>query len=39
MTRPDELQRRVRRNALMLGLVAVAFYVGYYLTQLSHTAG
>lgn len=33
MTQQDELQRRNRRKALLLGLLAAAFYVGYYLLQ------
>ena len=39
MTERDELQRRVRRNALLLGLLALGVYVAYYLIQLSGTAG
>jgi hypothetical protein len=35
VTEQDQL-RRVRRNALLLGLLALAIYVGYYLLQLSH---
>lgn len=35
MTQRDPLQRRVRRNAMLLGLLAVAFYVAYYLVQLA----
>jgi hypothetical protein len=34
MTERGELQRRIRRNALLLALLAVAIYVGYYLLQL-----
>jgi hypothetical protein len=37
MTGQDELQRRVRRNALLLGALALAFYAGYYLLQLSQS--
>lgn len=37
MTGEAERRRRARRNALLLGLVAVAFYVGFYLVQLAHT--
>lgn len=39
MSEHDEIQRRVRRNALGLGLLAVAIYLGYYLVQLSRTVG
>lgn len=35
MTDQDDIQRRVRRNALLLALVALAFYVGYFLVQAS----
>jgi hypothetical protein len=38
VTGQDQLQRRVRRNAIVLALVAVAFYVGYFLIQISHSA-
>lgn len=37
MTNQEQLQRRIRRNALLLGLLALALYVSYYLIQLSHT--
>jgi hypothetical protein len=39
VTERDDMQRRVRRNALGLGLLAVAIYLGYYLLQLSRMAG
>jgi len=39
VTDQDELQRRIRRNALLLGLLALAFYAAYYMIQLSRTAG
>jgi hypothetical protein len=29
----DERQRRARRNAVLLAIVAVGFYVLYYLVQ------
>lgn len=35
----EELQRKVRRNAWLLALLAFAFYVAYYLVQASKTAG
>lgn len=35
MTGQPELQRRIRRNALALGLLALAFYAGYFLLQAS----
>ncbi len=38
MTARDELQRRARRTALLLGLLALAVYVAYYLIQLSRAA-
>ena len=38
MTEQEELQKRIRRNALQLALLALAFYVAYYLIQLSRTA-
>lgn len=34
----DQLQRRVRRNAWLLALLALAVYASYYLIQLSHQA-
>jgi hypothetical protein len=34
VTGRGELERRIRRNALLLALLAVAIYVGYYLLQL-----
>ena len=39
MTTRDEQQRKIRRSALLLGLLAFAIYVAYYLLQLSHTVG
>ena len=39
MTGQDEMQRRIRRNALLLGLLALAVYVAYYLIQLTRLAG
>lgn len=39
MTEQEEMQRRVRRSALLLGLLALAFYVGYFLFQASRPAG
>ena len=33
------LQKRIRRSALLLGLLALAVYVAYYLIQLWRTAG
>ena len=38
MTRQDELQKRIRRNALLLALLAVAFYLSYYLIQSLNSA-
>lgn len=35
----EQLQRRARRNAWLLALLALAFYVTYYLVQASKTAG
>lgn len=32
----QDLQRKVRRNAWLLALLAFAFYVTYYLVQSSH---
>ena len=37
--RPEQLQRRVRRNAWLLALLALAVYASYYLVQLSRSAG
>ena len=39
MTEQDELQKRIRRNALLLALLALAVYVAYYAIQLTGTAG
>ena len=39
MTGQDEIQRRIRRNALLLGLLALAFYVAYYVIQLAKSGG
>jgi hypothetical protein len=39
VTEQDQLQRRVRRNAWLLALLALAFYASYYLIQLSRTTG
>jgi hypothetical protein len=36
VTTRDEQQRKIRRSALLLGLLAFALYVAYYLLQLSH---
>ncbi len=33
MNGQDRLQRRIRRNAALLALLALAFYVAYYLVQ------
>ena len=33
VTEQEELQKRIRRNALLLGLLAVAVYVVYYLIE------
>jgi hypothetical protein len=34
----DELRKRIRRNALLLGLLALCVYVGYYLIELGRAA-
>ena len=34
-----ERQRRIRRNAILLGLLALAFYVGFYLAQIARGGG
>ena len=34
-TSGQDLQRKVRRNAWLLALLALAFYVTYYLVQAS----
>jgi hypothetical protein len=33
-----ERRRKARRNAILLGLLAAAFYVGFYLVQLANSA-
>jgi hypothetical protein len=38
VTDRDEQQRRIRRNALLLGALALAVYVAYYVIQLSGMA-
>ena len=35
----DARQRRVKRNALWLGLLAVGFYVGFILLSVSRAHG
>jgi hypothetical protein len=35
---PSEQQRRVRRSALLLALIAAAFYVGYIVLTLLRSA-
>ena len=39
MTGHEKLQKRIRRNALLLGLLALAVYVAYYVIQLTRLAG
>lgn len=39
MTDPQILQKRIRRNALLLGLLALAVYAAFYLVQLERMAG
>lgn len=34
-----ERARRIRRNAVLLGLLALSFYIGFCLAQLARTAG
>ncbi len=38
MTSEPELRRRIRRNALLLALLAVAVYVGYVVIQATGVA-
>jgi hypothetical protein len=38
VTEQQQMQRRIRRNALLLGFLALAFYVGYYLIQITRSA-
>ncbi len=33
-----ERRRKARRNAILLALLALAFYVGFYLVQLANQA-
>jgi len=33
--RPQQLERRIRRNALLLGLLALAIYAAYFGLQLA----
>jgi len=35
----QQLQRKVRRNAWLLALLALAFYVTYYLVQAAKVMG
>ena len=39
MTGQEELQRRVRRNAVLLGLLALGFYAAYYFIQYQNSRG
>ena len=39
MSGQAELQRRIKRNALLLALLAVGFYVAYYFIQLANSGG
>jgi hypothetical protein len=39
VTGPTEQYRRARRTAWLLGALALAFYLGFYLTQLANSAG
>jgi hypothetical protein len=39
MSEQEELQKRIRRNALVLALLALAIYVAYYVIHLTLTAG
>jgi hypothetical protein len=34
----DELRKKIRRNALLLGLLALCVYVAYYLIELGRAA-
>jgi hypothetical protein len=34
----DERQRRIRRNAILLGLLALAFYVAFYFVQIARSS-
>jgi ABC-type amino acid transport system permease subunit len=36
---PAERQRRIRRDAVLLGLLALAFYAGFYIAQILRSAG
>jgi ABC-type amino acid transport system permease subunit len=39
VTDAGERQRKIRRNAILLGLLALAFYVGFYVAQIARSAG
>ena len=39
MSDQEELQKRIRRSALLLALLALAVYVAYYVIHLTLTAG
>jgi hypothetical protein len=39
VTEAEERQRKIRRNALLLGLLALVFYVGFYIAQMARSAG
>jgi ABC-type amino acid transport system permease subunit len=36
---PTERQRKIRRDAMLLGLLALAFYAGFYIAQILRSAG
>lgn len=39
MTERSQSERRVRRNAVLLALLALAFYAVYFAVQAKHLAG
>jgi hypothetical protein len=36
---PEERQRRIRHSAILLALLALAVYVGFYVAQIARSAG
>jgi ABC-type amino acid transport system permease subunit len=39
VTKTVERQRKIRRDAILLGLLALAFYAAFYVAQIARSAG
>jgi hypothetical protein len=39
VTNPAERRRKIRRDAILLGLLALTFYAGFYIAQLARSTG